>query len=79
MVEKLKNFNSVEKIQNGVYIFDEDVVVAWSDTGSRDIDLSNYFEGDVRTTEIITERGVIDPQIIIQNSLNVYIQSLVNV
>jgi hypothetical protein len=57
--DKLKGFNKIKKLNQGVYKFtvgSEIVIVAWSESGNKDIDLSNNFETSaVRVTHIISE------------------------
>lgn len=60
MIEKLKDFVSVETIDYGIYKFrfsdKEPVIVLWSDYGDKTIDLSDYVDSsDVRIIHIITE------------------------
>ncbi len=60
LIEKLKNFISVEKIDYGIYRFGftdkNSVYVLWSDEGEKIIDLSDYVIGNnAKITHIVTE------------------------
>lgn len=60
LIEKLKDFVSVEKIDSGIYRFRftdrNPVYVLWSDGGGKTIDLSQYVSTpNVKITHIVTE------------------------
>lgn len=60
LIEKFKNFSSIEKIDYGIYRFGfsgkDPVYVLWSDSGIATIDLSSYVSTEnVKITHIITE------------------------
>lgn len=82
LIEKLKNFISIEKIDYGIYRFrfsgKAPVYVLWSDSGSAIIDLSPHVStGNVKITHIVTEldsnsHPVYPPdQIVSADSINV--------
>jgi hypothetical protein len=57
MQDKLKNFVKVKKLADNVYIFDGDVVVAWSETGKKKINLSPYFPNKVKVTHLNNDKS----------------------
>jgi len=64
VIEKLKDFESISKLSNGIYLFDfaqkEPVVVAWSNRTER-FDASSVYTDQVRITHLITELGKVEP------------------
>ncbi|GAB4335463.1 MAG: hypothetical protein Kow0099_07940 [Candidatus Abyssubacteria bacterium] len=61
MYSKLARFDTVQRLSSGLYKFTVDgktVVVAWSDSGQKTLDLSSHFpNSQVKLTHIITEPG----------------------
>ncbi len=61
MYSKLAGFDTAQRLATGLYKFTvngKTVVVAWSDSGQKTLDLSSHFKGtNVKVTNIITDKG----------------------
>jgi|GEM_PF-3135338 len=73
MTSKIKNFITVNNLEEGVFRFNfstkRSVFILWSDTGNRSINISNYLQSkNIKITSIITELNTTKPDEIITDN-----------